>query len=293
MKLTNAYRLPQPIYDAVKNDPYSKGDADYSVTGLLRPAQMAVLEDIYADKITEDVTDRIYSLMGQVVHGILERADTTGIAEERLYMNLMGKRISGQMDRMVFSEGLLQDYKFVSVKKVMRGRPDDFIQQLNFYAELMRRNDYPIERAELVFIFRDWELFRARSDKTERYPVHNVQIMGVELLPSQQVIDQMVERLRQHELAKLARSADGRSLPGCSDEERWLQPSGWIAKKPDGKRAFAKGSTDGELASLQATGIIPAGSVIYRNAPKYRRCEDFCRVSEFCEQWKRTREQHG
>ena len=286
MRLTNAYRLPQPIYDAVKNDPYSKGDADYSVTGLLKPAQISALEEKHSDAIVEDVVDRIYSLLGQVVHGILERAESTAIAEERLYMELMGKRISGQMDRIVYHEGLLQDYKFISVKKVQNGAPEEFIQQLNFYAELMQRNDYYVDQLELVCILRDWQRYRAKSD--ESYPTHQVMVIQVPRWPRQKVIDSMVERLRVHEQAKAA-LANGLALPECTDEERWLSPSGWAIRRPEGKRAFAKGSSDEALAVLQASGGVPAGSVIIRSAPRYRRCEEFCRVAEFCEQWKRTR----
>src|SRR3954463_10849323 len=37
MKLTNRLGLPEPIVAAVANDGYSRGDADISVTSLLKP----------------------------------------------------------------------------------------------------------------------------------------------------------------------------------------------------------------------------------------------------------------
>ena len=44
MKITNNANIPQPIVDAIKNDSYSKGKADISVTQLIAPAQIVALE---------------------------------------------------------------------------------------------------------------------------------------------------------------------------------------------------------------------------------------------------------
>ena len=35
MKITNKFSLPQPFVDFIKNDKYSRGDADISVTSLI------------------------------------------------------------------------------------------------------------------------------------------------------------------------------------------------------------------------------------------------------------------
>ena len=37
MKITNELGLPEPLVDAVRNDGYTKGNADFSVTGLISP----------------------------------------------------------------------------------------------------------------------------------------------------------------------------------------------------------------------------------------------------------------
>jgi hypothetical protein len=288
VRLTNAYRLPQPIYDAVKNDPYSRGDADYSVTGLLRPAQLAALEEKHSEEIVEDAVDRIYSLLGQVIHGILERAETTALAEKRLYMELGGKRISGQMDRIVYHEGLLQDYKFISVKKIKNGASLEYQQQLNFYAELMRRNGYEVKRAELVCILRDWNRYYAKTDRGN-YPPNQVAVIDVPLWSRGIVTDLMMERLTAHEAAKKALLEGQAVLPNCSPEERWEQPGGWSIRKIDGKRAFAKGSTESQFQAYAKDPGIPPGSVVHHNATRYIRCEEYCRVSKFCDQWKKDR----
>lgn len=74
MNLSNLKGYPQALYDAIKNDSYSKGDADFSITELLKPARQRALQIKHAHEIEEDVEDRIYTLVGQVGHLILERA---------------------------------------------------------------------------------------------------------------------------------------------------------------------------------------------------------------------------
>ena len=73
MKYTNKLNLPQPLVSAIVNDKYDSGTSDISVTSLLKPYQLRALER-HHDKLTEDIADRIWSLLGQVIHGILERA---------------------------------------------------------------------------------------------------------------------------------------------------------------------------------------------------------------------------
>src|SRR3546814_2141867 len=62
---TNRLNLPASIVNAVSNDPYTRGNAHISITGLIGPARKRQLEIRHADEITEDAADRIWSLLGQ------------------------------------------------------------------------------------------------------------------------------------------------------------------------------------------------------------------------------------
>ena len=73
MKITNVLNLPQPIVDAVQNDPYDSGESDISVTRLISPPRQVALANEHGRKLTEDCADRLFSLMGQAMHHILER----------------------------------------------------------------------------------------------------------------------------------------------------------------------------------------------------------------------------
>ncbi len=76
MKYTNLSNLPKAIERAVINDPY-ESNSDISTTRLIAPPRIRVLQKRNWDLITEDVSDRIFSLLGQSVHHVIERAKQT------------------------------------------------------------------------------------------------------------------------------------------------------------------------------------------------------------------------
>jgi hypothetical protein len=74
MRWTNKYDLPDPIVRAVVFDPYTKGASDFSATELAKPPRLRTLSMKHRDELTEDVSDRLWSLLGQLGHLLLERA---------------------------------------------------------------------------------------------------------------------------------------------------------------------------------------------------------------------------
>lgn len=272
MKLTNRLNLPQPIVDAVKNDSYSKDGADYSITGLLRPPRIAALEQKHFNELEEDASDRIWSLMGQVVHGILERADKTGIAERRLSLEIEGIKISGQMDR--FTDGVLQDYKVVTVYKFKDGGvPKEYEEQLNCYAELLRQNGHPVTRLEIVGILRDWSKLESRRDET--YPQTQIVVREVPLWPSEQAFKFLRERVILHKQAKGV-------LPLCTQEERWARPDTYAVIKQGAKRATRVYENEEEaIAHARQNSSL----YVEKRPGENVRCQNYCSVSRFCAQF--------
>jgi hypothetical protein len=60
--LTNKYGAPDVFLRAVENDPYSKGEADFSATELLKPPQIVRLHKEHGDKVVTDVRDEWWKL---------------------------------------------------------------------------------------------------------------------------------------------------------------------------------------------------------------------------------------
>ena len=172
MQITNLRNLPAPIVAAVTNDPYDRGQSDISVTGLIAPARQRHLTLEHDDEITEDAAERIYSLLGQAVHTILERADTEGgaITEKRLMIERHGWRISGAFDRLaVLPDATMQDYKVTSTWAVKDGVKDEWAQQLNMYRLIAAAHGIEVRNLQIVAILRDWQKSKA-VNTPDTYP---------------------------------------------------------------------------------------------------------------------------
>lgn len=285
MKITNKLNLPQPLVKAVTNDGYSKGDCDISVTSLLKPPQLLALEKRHEEEITEDVSDRIWSLLGQVVHGILERSDDTAITERRLYVDVLGWRVGGAMDRFVLKEGLLQDYKFTTVYKVRDGITEEFAKQLNIYAHILRANGEKVNKLEIVAILRDWSKNQYKREGAP-YPSNQVVILDVPIIDDKEVRQFIEERVKLHQAA--IEEKDSTKLLPCTKEERWAKDDVYAIMKEGGKRAV-------RLTASQAAANMVLEDLDKKHYVEYRegesiRCESYCSVKNFCAQYKQMKE---
>jgi hypothetical protein len=94
--ITNSSNLPDSIYRAVCNDSYDDGGSDITVTSLIKPPHMRRLQVQHKNEIIEDAADRIFSLLGQATHTILERAAADHcIVERRFFVERLGWNVSG------------------------------------------------------------------------------------------------------------------------------------------------------------------------------------------------------
>ena len=300
MVITNNKGFPEALVKAVINDSYSKGTADRSVTGLLAPPRQAALKERHGDEITEDVAERIWSLYGQIVHKILERAgeeSRNAINEQRLYTNVNGWSISGQTDTMTLTEDqrswIISDYKFVTAYRFKRSYsgelviPEDYEQQLNMYAYLLNENGFKVDGLKIVAIYRDWSKLEAKRDKN--YPQLGAETHEVPLWPEERAKDFMEERVRLHQEAEIAvfQLSKLYDLPECDDSERWAKPDKY-ALMPNANSARARKLFDSEVdaTTWAAANNMKPGFVVEHRKGANVRCENYCVVSEWCDQFK-------
>jgi hypothetical protein len=268
MNLTNTLGLPDAFVNAVRNDPYS-GGGDISVTKLIDSPQRRVLYKQYKNLIVEDVSERVWSLMGQAVHTVLERAETSALVEERLYMEVNGWQLSGQFDRLHLDKETLQDWKVTSTYK-SKGDPS-WERQLNILRLLANENGYAVSNLEIVAIFRDWR--RAEAKRNPDYPQSNVVVIKVPVWGLDDTRRYVEERVALHQSAEA-----GRYTP-CSDEERWYAGTTFALMKKGGKRAIKV------VEKKEDIDPPDDGYFIEERKGGYRRCEEFCEVSPFCAQF--------
>lgn len=279
MIYTNASNLPDALFQAIQNDQYSKGDADISVTTLCGPARIAALEEIHRDALTEDVMDRVFAVLGQAVHTILERANRKGIAERRLSIVREGWKLSGGMD-LYDEDGTLIDYKVQSIWRFKDGVPEDVEAQLNCYAQILRDNGHPVKALKIVAILRDWS--KSMAERSPDLPQKQVIMLNVNLWSEEKANAFISERIKIHQAAR-------KVLPLCTDDERWTRDEFAVMRKGMKRADKLFKVEDRKLrasvkeAATQFAATLVNASVIHRQESTPR-C-GYCNVSAFCLQY--------
>lgn len=279
MNITNTYNLPAPLVRLVSNGDRVYAPNTVSVTGLLRPPQMAALERLHRDEITEDAADRIWATFGSLMHYALEGAGhDNALVEERLSTEIDGWTVSGAPD-LVEQVGpdqyAITDWKFVGVATTYRGPREEWVEQLNLYAHLLRLHGFDVRLASVCVIYRDW--IKSKSLAADYPPP--AQVLPVPLWP-----DELAASFLRRKLAEY-----GSEPRPCTDEERWLRPTTWAVTKKGNVRA-ARVLSSREEAETWAEKNVPANrepekwfDVVERPGEAVR-CASYCRVAQWCEQ---------
>lgn len=279
MKLTNKLNLPQPIVDAVSRHEYTGDKNHISVTTLIDTPLQAHLKRKHHNDIEEDVSDRIYALMGSAIHTVLERADSTAIKEKRLTIEINGVHVTGQFDRLALISdkggisGLLQDYKFAAVREYIYGLKSDRENQLNVYAYMLRKHGYKVSKLQIVMIFRDWQKTKAINDRS--YPQQQVGIINVDLWSEEKQLAYIKSRIVEHT----------KEPHECTSEEKWARPTTYAVMKGKNKRAARVFNTGKEAQNYIDKIVKPKDRdkcTIEVRPGENMRCKYYCSVSKFC-----------
>jgi hypothetical protein len=276
MKLTNNHNLPEAIVAAIMNDSYTKGDADISVTELLSPPQLRHLKLKHYEELSEDVSDRIWSLLGQSVHTIIERASLALpniLTEVTINSEYGGWKLKGQVDNVVLSDSQLIDFKVTSAWKVKGGVvPPEWEQQTNIYRRLLaKEKGLVIDRMSVIAVLRDWS--RNEAGRSPDYPQAQVKMLDVRLWSEEEADAFINQRIAMHQ-------AEVPAL--CTDEERWSKPEKWAVMKRGNVRAVRLFDNPIDAEHLANT----ASNLYVEHRPgEAVRCQTWCPVSRWCTQW--------
>jgi hypothetical protein len=284
MKLTNKHNIPETFVNVLRRPTYSKGKAHLSATQILNSPKIVGLTKKFEDELEQDVSDMVWSLFGSAIHGVLEHGkDDNHLVEERLHATLEGWRISGAIDLQILDgQGgvAIRDYKTTSAWAVMNEKVE-WEQQLNIYAWLLEsvKKDLTVTDLGIVAIIRDWS--RREASKNPDYPQAPVKEIPIKLWPYQEREEYISHRLSLHSACEFAMET-GEDLPDCTPEEMWERPTTYAIKKKGGVRAIkvyeikeeAEAALDPKTQELE----VRLGSRI--------RCENFCSVNTYCQQWR-------
>jgi len=270
--ITNNAKMPAAIVAAVRNDPYSRGDADISCTTLIGPPMIRHLREQHADDIEEDAADRIWSLVGQAVHAVVERAAAPcELQEERLFATFEAdgvgpKVVSGQFD--LFDGRVLTDLKVTSVWSVKAGIKAEWEAQLNVLAELLRCYGFEPRELQIVAIARDWR--KNEAQRYDDYPARQVVTLPVPLWPRRQAVEYIHARLQAHY---------ARDPEPCTPDERWDKPDTWAVMRKGRKSAMRVLPSEEEAQRWKEDN---GGDSIVHRPGASPRCEQYCEVAQWC-----------
>lgn len=276
-QLTNLNNLPSSIYRAVCNDSYDDGGSDITVTSLIKPPHMRQLQLKHAAEIVEDAADRIFSLLGQATHTILERAAADHcIVEKRFFVERLGWKVSGQVDLIDPTEGLLADFKVTSKYVAQGGIKPEHEQQLTLNKLLAEENGVTgIKRLEIIAVLRDWSKMKMYREKD--YPKSQVAVIRSPIWPKEAAEAFLLERIKAHQHP---------NPPLCTAEERWQKPERYAVMQKGKKRA-TKVYDDAKMAANHVA-TLGNGAKVETRPSEPTRCMHYCNVAQFCsfgKQW--------
>src|SRR3990172_8114532 len=282
MIYTNNYNIPESIATAIANDAYQK-EGRFTVTELIKPPQMRVLEDRYKSDITVDVSDGLWRLLGQSVHYVLEQGELEEhITEKRLGIDVNGVRVTGKVDLYSGTERKVIDYKVTSVWSFLFGNKPEWEAQLNPYRLLYETAGFLVNGLEIHAILRDWHQSKVNGNDYPQIPFKKV---TVPMWNKEKILSYLQERVNlQMEAEKLV----DEELPECSTQEKWVR-QGKVALMKKGRKTAIRLFDEINFATvaLESARKTEKGTFYLEERPgESVRCERYCNVKPFCYQYR-------
>jgi hypothetical protein len=276
IKYTNEQNLPQEIYDAVATDDYTREGADYSVSDLLNPPQKLHLIRTLDVEIEVDVSEKLYALMGEAIHRVLDKVPSENYKECRMHMDFDGVSVTGKPD-LITVGGDIYDYKFMSIWEYIYGLKEEKTQQLQIYSLMAERTGLIKETGNLYVVpmFRDWSKSKARYEKN--YPRTQLMVIPVPLQSAQDREELLRERI---ELCQ----GEPRE---CTAKERWAKDDVYAVMK-SGRKTSIKNYDNYESAYQHCDRLV-GPHYVEKRPGNSTHCEDYCIVADHCPQWEELR----
>jgi len=274
MRVTTKLPLPPPLLKALTSDNYQRGDADITITELIGAPHQRKLISKHWDSLVEEAGDRVWSLFGQAIHTILERAASQEyVVEKRLGWTVDDWLVSGQIDVYEPAFKRLSDYKVTSVWSVKDySFKPEWELQANCYTWLLAQNGNEVKELQVVALLKDWSRGELRR-RGEGYPEHPIAIRRIPIWTEEESYNYIRDRILLHKMQK---------PPICSPEERWDKPTTWAVKSKT--RKTAKRVLHNKIdAEKWMTSNGKAGDYIEERPGESVRCESYCPVKEHCE----------
>ncbi len=278
MKITNNFQLPPEIYSAVSKV-YPIDPQRMSVTALIDTPIIRQLKIKHWNELEEDASGRLWALLGQGIHAVLDGQKTDAITEKKLEVDIDGITVVGKTDN--YKDGVITDWKVTSVWHHIFSDNKSETAQANCYAWLWRKHQYSVEKLIIYRILRDWQQSKVGNDYP---PIPFVQIQ-VPLWPFNEQEQYIKEQLEYHALAK---------NPECTSENKWEKPTTYAVMKKGRKSALRvlelrdvarQWCLDNSYATYSPDGknvVLNSVVSIVKRPGECIRCKSYCPVRTVC-----------
>ena len=282
--VTNKFKLPQFVVDALTHSDYTRGDSDISVTQLIDSPRIARLQREHADEQTKDAVDFVWSRFGTSVHVMFEESlKATGsdvITEERLFTETQGWSLSGAIDAQEVSDDgvIISDFKVTSAWSVIFDK-SSWHTQLNVYAYLVRKaKGQTVKKLQIVALLRDW--VRRKAEQGGEYPTAPIVVLDIPMWSEAEQDAYVESQIKKH----MEATNTDQPLIFCSSEETWQKDTVYAVMKKGRKSAVKLYKTEPEAVE-RAEKEGSNHSVEVRKGEKTRCKGDWCGVSKWCDQY--------
>lgn len=239
MIYTNNYNLPETIYKVLTQDTYdlsNQPDNLISVSTLLQPPNIAVLQRRHVNELTEDISESLWRVFGSAVHKLYECiTDLEGyIPEKRFYYDWTAQKIvldcvdnshfyiTGKVDLLNTKQNKIEDYKVTSVYTIIYN-PDgkhEWIEQLNCYAFLARKAGFDVQNLQINSILRDWN---KKDTAKKNYPTLPIHIIDLPVWSDDVIYNFINNKIQQYD--KMRQKSD-QNLDCCDEKDQWINKAG-------------------------------------------------------------------
>lgn len=280
---TNRFNLPPEITSILTRSRYNETNedlGDYSATRLIAPIQQTTLISRHKNNLKVfDVIDQFWSFVGSISHKVLEEhACGNGLYEKRFYLDINGKKISGQVDH--YHSGIITDYKSTKAYKIMRGDFSEWEQQLNIYAHLARANGLPVERLRIFAFILDW---KQSENYQKNYPQCPIVEIPLTLKDHAEMESWLNSRVVDLTFASQICDDELADRYPCSDKEMWQDLKDYaIYHRNDQQRKRAKKVLKSDTEML--TYDLKYDEICVPRYSERKRCLSHCSASIHCQQ---------
>lgn len=260
---------------------------DFSVTSLLKTPKEFQLTRRHKDELPERPLDnKLSTFLGTAVHKAVEQsvADNENyLVEFRMEFDeeVNGKvyKVAGTCDMYDKINKRLIDHKTTTTFIYGSELKPEWVEQLNVYAHLLRRQGYPVEQLTINCVYKDWRPSAGRYK--EDYPEYPVMEFNFEPWPEDTAKEFYEERLRAHVEAM---DIDDSLLGDCEPTYMWEKPSVFAVFRPGSARAIRLLSTKRDAEQYIKYKAL-TGCQIEHRVGERTRCEKYCLAAPFCKQF--------